>query len=800
MRIKLIRKKFIIVILIAAMLTSALPVLVTAESTDFKTVVLNTGQQPIIEDAIYDRGELYIDASEFSKFTRYQFLEDKSMFIVQGQNYKKAKKYVVIDTAEKKIRVNLSDKVLKLSGYYKIDGKLYLPLCQLLPILNAEIEEIKDGQIIISNNSISLAEVLYDFDINDYCFNISSEFDDGKSNANSVFVHNYIFDTLTSNLNRVDVIFNSGKYEDYMDCFSELINESDLYNKAMCEEDDVKKMLSSLKGINKNAGILEDFYGLLEEANTLDLGPENVDKLLNLLHNAGAASELDADEMRQLSKVWSGNKISVSKVIKAFDYIYSYLNVVGDNYKMLDAIYKVDDYKIYNTSDAQVDACLTEIKAAKRTYELYSDQVVVPLAKEITRKYITKEITNKILDVMSIYKTVISVSGKLFSQILPYNPGDIAKLPLWSEMVLEGIQSYHHYSLETDSQADKKRLSLIFALLASRKCFSIMDDKSPSDYYKSKISQIDNVVMALYLDAANIKFDSYEHFSEFKRNNFKKIKSAEDDLFNNKRLNVYNSLGTWETGYNKVVIKNISDDKVNFDLYFYEPIKELNPGQYFDIQCLYPLTDIWATFTDDNVATFEKPFGFWNYGDKGPCLEGIIIFDNNSIIMEFKDKEDLDSLSDFVDDTKLTFNRSKRIINPDKYIGKTVREIKNEFGNGYVYDGFKGSFGFGYPHIGVHFFYRMDYNEEGDNRIWGMRIFNEYPMLTNGMQAIMTYEDIKKNFKNIKLDIFSDKPDSDQTIYCVSAESDDCSLTYEWFDEDPRKGGKAHVLWLAPSK
>ena len=189
-RIKM--RKVLAILLCVAILLPCVCIGVSAEENHtFYKINIDSGSGTIGEKAIVKDGEIYISADSFSNYTRFSFDNETKTFLIKGQELKKAFKSVVIDIEKKRVFVS-GKKFFNLSNCFEIEGEIYLPLCQMLPVLNADIYEVRDNTIYISNNKLSLAEVLYDFDISDYYFNISAEFYNMDWAALLTIVPNYV--------------------------------------------------------------------------------------------------------------------------------------------------------------------------------------------------------------------------------------------------------------------------------------------------------------------------------------------------------------------------------------------------------------------------------------------------------------------------------------------------------------------------------------------------------------------------------------------------------------------------------
>ena len=235
-------------LLCVAMLISIVPISATADELTFYQVMIDVGNGTQREKAIIEDGEIYIAASNYEKYTRYEYNENMPGFLVKGQEENKAFKKVLVNAETKKAVVGT--KLIELSNSFIIDGEAYLPFCQMLPILNADIINVDSGVIYVINNELSMAELLYDFDINEYWFNISEEFFDRTDLLYWYVAPSYLFDTVVNfRFDRLDFIFDSGKSQDYQTILTGYLKDDELFHKVKSENDTADDLLESITGL-----------------------------------------------------------------------------------------------------------------------------------------------------------------------------------------------------------------------------------------------------------------------------------------------------------------------------------------------------------------------------------------------------------------------------------------------------------------------------------------------------------------------------------------------------------------------
>lgn len=512
-------RRLLAILLCVAILRPCVCIGVSAEENHtFYKINIDSGSGTIGEKAIVKDEEIYISADSFSNYTRFSFDTENKTFLIKGQELKKAFKSVVIDIDKKRMLVS-GKKFFNLSNCFEIEGEIYLPLCQMLPVLNADIYEVKDNTIYISNNKLSLAEVLYDFDISDYYFNISAEFYDMDWAALLTIVPNYVWDTVVNvRFDRLDVLYNSGEYNDYKDAFSDFLSDDNLYLKAMAKEASaIDSTVEFFNKANSTAKDMKSVYGWVEAAGKSEISSETGGVLLDSLKAYYDSGELKTDDLKGLNDAWTGEKISFGDCVEILTYVYTYATQVEDNRQMLNAVYNLD---------SKVSKKETARKAAKQVYDLYSDNIIPALYKEVATTVASDALED--LSPIGIYTATAKVAGTVLETFMPFEPGEIAKLPVYSDVVLSASSKYRSYDTLTDENTNNLRLSLLLCMIASKKCFEVMGDVFDEDasYYNNKIEKIEQLIMGLYIAEENTEFDSFEHFEKYKKVNLEKIEKS----------------------------------------------------------------------------------------------------------------------------------------------------------------------------------------------------------------------------------------------------------------------------------
>ena len=522
------KKRIFALILSFLLVISLLPVAALAdEEPQLYKVCIDAGTGVFTEQAIFSEGEIYIPAVSFGKYTRYNFHPDINTFLVSGQEFGKAIKRVTVQPDKKSLTVET--KRIKLTDCFTVDGILYLPLCQMMPILNADILAVEQGVILISNNGLSMAELLYDFSLNDYAYNMNEEFFGNAGLLAGYYLPGYVFDSVTNfRFDRLDFIADTGQYRDYRDIFSEYLKDDSLYLQAMERHDDPGLLLNIVTSLNSESEKLNDMMDWIEKAEEYNGSFLAEDKLIEFMQDGTKYSDYfdsyDVDILSTTRVIHSDEVgISLAEYMELVDYLYTWFNHVEDHFEMLDAVY---DF----SSGWDMDN--VQRRGAQTVYDLYGSAEWKGMMAELSEKAFEKALDKTSFgSELALYQLTASVSGELWELVIPGDTGDVSSLPLHAGIVNSAVSSAQAGSFRTEETVNDYRLSLLLTMLASRKCFEIMADTadaygSYAGDYHAKIEKLEAMIQGLYLVAENAPFDAYENFDDFAEKNRKLIDEA----------------------------------------------------------------------------------------------------------------------------------------------------------------------------------------------------------------------------------------------------------------------------------
>lgn len=544
MKLENISKRIIGIILCSVMLITGIAVPVEAKERTLYRLKVNAGDGEHVVPSIIDKGEIYVSAHDFEKFTRFSYNEKTNTFLVKGQEEDKAFKKIKFNTDSKKMVIGTE--VINLIGCIVEKEEVYLPLAQLLPVLNAEILGVAKDTIYISNNELSMAELLYDFDVIDYRFDLMEEFYNDVFIASMYIVPSYVFDTVVNfRFDRVDLLMDSGECSDYTEIFKAYLKDDKLFYQAMEEKDSIGEILETLTNLNSESKTLYDVYEWFEHLYKMELDEnslfefDDVEKILR----EGYSSEVFEDEFKQILDLSHDELVengpSAADLIEGLEFLYSFMTQIEDHSEMLDAVYGIKEKQLIEEERKSIPgasvgffATNPEYMAAENVYDLYNGDIT----KEAIQK-VSEEIADKILEghdaykVANWYKITSKLAGEIIELYMPGDSGDRAVLTNHVNIITSALGKATVPDLTTEESTKDYRLSLLLTMIASRRCYNIMKETADgygqdTSYYENKIEKIENLIKGLYIVAENERFDTYENYETYMQDNQDKVNQS----------------------------------------------------------------------------------------------------------------------------------------------------------------------------------------------------------------------------------------------------------------------------------
>lgn len=376
-----------------------------------------------------------------------------------------------------------------------INKKLYLPIEEFLPLLDAKVEITGDGIVHIYKNPVPLYRALFS----------SSNLDLYKFDKDYFVLNDVVTATglivdsiLGFRFDRLDFVTNSGAVKDYSSLFKKLLTDNETYLSAFDKKE--TPVDKAIKLISDSSGDLDDAIG-------------GTKKVLDMAKYMTTSTEHDtyktfSNEVKQ----FGSNTGSVEGAIKVIKYANVYYNQVDDHRNMLNAVYGG------GSSPAAI--------AANQTYNLYGKDMagkVTSAATSVLRDYITKELSGAITKGYGLTPYKIA-----FSAVKLLIPDAVKEFSSASELyfldkVVEDAYDASKNRLNNMKYDEKSlenlRLSLIMYLVASKHGHEAYGTTGPDDL----VSMIDATLEKLYLAADSVECVAKGYYTE-KKNELNKSK------------------------------------------------------------------------------------------------------------------------------------------------------------------------------------------------------------------------------------------------------------------------------------
>ena len=389
------------------------------------------------------------------------------------------------------------------SDSYAYLDRLYLPLEEFLPFLEAKIEITEDGILHVYPNPISIfSAISYGpcGNIDWLTFNSSEDVCANLFVGTFGYVMNSIFDT---RFDRLDFLLQSGAIKDYSSLFKALLVDNKTYLSAFDKEETpfdiaLGEVSDSLGDFKAQTGSGKDYYDALKYLVKSDV------------HKEFQPFKTGVDGLDDF--VGDSSKF-ISGVYKTFCFARAYINQVDDHREMLNAVYGGSRY---NKNDA---AC----KAANEVSALYGRDtagIIVSATTSALRDYMTKTISGAITKSWTPYTIALTaVKAVIPGAFEEFD--NAAMLFFYDDIVADAKNVYNSYlaGMNFDTESLKNlRLSLIMTLEASKHAYETYYGENPSmsESVADKLKTINAWLEKLYLAADSVEFSSTDYYKSQK--------------------------------------------------------------------------------------------------------------------------------------------------------------------------------------------------------------------------------------------------------------------------------------------
>ena len=450
-------------------------------------------------------GKLYktSDSSDYIYYDGFTGIGyEKEILISKNGNYGRSVVYI---TPNDPVTISST----RFSDSYAHEEKLYLPLEELLPFLDAKVDITSEGVLRIYPNPVSIFDAIAFDDLESDLFSIEDVFA-GKF----VGATGYILDTIINlRFDRLDIIFNSGAIKDYSKLFEKLLTHNETYLSAFDAEKTpldiyLDTWSDALSDYNDSVKIIDTSLKFVKLAYS-DL----------FENNAEFAEELE--NFKELGT-------SIEAIYKTIKYFDVFNKQVDDHRNMLNAVYGGERY----TNSAKCNA-------ANETALKYGGETVGFLLSSVSshlREAIVKEVSS------SLSNSELLLPYKLSFGILKLCRPDMKEtLENDSNMfyldVIASDSSAVVKELMASKSFDEKtledlRLSMIMALITSKYAYEIYYSASV-EYEQSGSStdwtyyKINEWLTSLYLAADSVECCTPEYYTETKEELSKSVEYLE---------------------------------------------------------------------------------------------------------------------------------------------------------------------------------------------------------------------------------------------------------------------------------
>lgn len=221
------RKKTLIVILSFLLFISSIPNVSRADSMEFGQIKVNSKDDSVYEGVIVKQSILYFPVSSIAAHTRYKFDKETETFYLKGQAKADAIKKVKLDRK--------SSSLVVLGQHYPVTdiidyaGETYLPLTELLPLLNTYYWQ-HNTVLYVASDKLTLWDVLYKLELDKYVYDY---FDRWKEEGANILWQEILGGTLNAiqdwRVDKLNPVNTKGNLNDYKDMLTSLVGtyESD---------------------------------------------------------------------------------------------------------------------------------------------------------------------------------------------------------------------------------------------------------------------------------------------------------------------------------------------------------------------------------------------------------------------------------------------------------------------------------------------------------------------------------------------------------------------------------------------
>lgn len=473
----------------------------------------NTKRLPAIQN---ENKKLFFSGKTLSEITVYNNQSDEMFF--QHDKATELSKYreIVIYSELKGANVITYSQYLpnivksvELADVISYNNEWYFPIAEMLPLLNAHAV-VENNCLYVENIEYSLSNIMPEFEINDYMFNMYHDNDIlGFSHSQILVGWSYLYNTvMEQDLNRVLILPHNE--EAYEDIFKSFLIEDDVFLETISKDEQYSLPLVD--------------YLMSDEIEPLKRIKETYDI---------AYEEIEIEHQEMLKKYPTidsyTNEYTNSKLLldffngaewamKIYSFSAIYADHVEDHYQMLNSIYRFDYFDRNNLG--------ADFSAASNVYRMFSNETNKAVLQFVMNESIDYAIDNLSDLIVTPYigpNIVTAITKYYFSTYGAYIDvvaSNCENLGRYNKLMERGLNKYKEYDINiSKDNIENKRLSAIFTLLSSRSIYQALcnSDQSIGNngvIYQKKVDSINEILKKFYLAKNCCLTDSEEYIDE----------------------------------------------------------------------------------------------------------------------------------------------------------------------------------------------------------------------------------------------------------------------------------------------
>ena len=378
---------------------------------------------------------------------------------------------------------------------YTIDGELWAPMTEVLPLINVEAHVSDKGQLCMLPVLMTTFEALHlhGNDFSDYLFDADEVVGNEVMTAGGWIVST----VMDFRIDRLDIQHNTGKQNDYETLFKNYLTDNEAYLNLSNPE--TSPILQHITEVKESSGTIKSVYQAWADS-------YDAMEMFKNIESRPTGTKLFQGILNTTTK-------GVNTVVSLYEYAYTYCAQVEDHRRMLGAV--------YNYQTTSKTRKWPSYKAAMMVQKLYDTESVDVLAA------FTRTVQNKVTDYAK-GKLMEVIPGPLKSWYIAIEltkvfaaddykfVADSALMGLIDNVVEYSWDTYrkrlHDCKFNADDLNDV-RLSAMLSLVASRNAFHT--------YWKGNLkgleADIDEMLIALYTAGSYQAYDAADTHKTLKK-------------------------------------------------------------------------------------------------------------------------------------------------------------------------------------------------------------------------------------------------------------------------------------------